>query len=255
MIKFRPIALVVLCCALAAPLPMAASVHRFVSAPPVRRSAPPVYFRANPAVRPQARPPMAFRPTPGPRPSTGKGTIAGGPRRVQLAQSVGRPQGVPAAPNQPQGYRMRSPGPHRGDWLRQYGSLPSDQMRRQLEQDKTFQSLPAERQQILRQRLDHFSSLPPDKRQKILNRMEMLEHMPPEQQQRVEGLFQQFRSLRPDRRQAVVQQLRQLRSLPPEQRNRVIDSGQFKSGFDPQERQLIRGLNEIQIPGPRRPGF
>ena len=44
---------------------------------------------------------------------------------------------------------MRGPGPHRGDWLRQYGSLPSDQMRRQLEQDKTFQSLPAERQQML----------------------------------------------------------------------------------------------------------
>ena len=142
-IKFRPIALVVLCCALAAPLPMAASVHRFVSAPPVRRSAPPVYVRANPAVRPQARPPMAFRPTPGPRPGNSKGTVAGDPRRVQLAQSVGRPQGIPAAPNQPQGYRMRGPGPHRGDWLRQYGSLPSDQMRRQLEQDKTFQSLPA----------------------------------------------------------------------------------------------------------------
>ena len=153
---------------------MAASVQRFVSAPPMRRSAPPVYYRANPAVRPQARPPMAFRPTQGPHP-----TVGGDPRRVQLAQSVGRPQGVPAAPNQPQGYRTRNPGPHRGDWLRQYGSLPSDQMRRQLEQDKTFQSLPAERQQRLRQRLDHFNSLPPDKRQKILNRMEMLEHMPP----------------------------------------------------------------------------
>lgn len=82
-----------------------------------------------------------------------------------------------------------------------------------------------------------------------MNRMEMLEHMPPEQQQRIEGLFQQFRGLGPDRRQAVVQQLRQLRTLPPEQRRRALDSIPFKSGFSPQEQQIIRGLNDIQISG------
>jgi hypothetical protein len=85
--------------------------------------------------------------------------------------------------------------------------------------------------------------------------MELLEHMPPDQQQRVEGLFQQFRGLGADRRLAVVQQLRLLRTLPPEQRSRVMNSGQFKSGFSPQEQQIIRGLNDIRVPGPRGPGF
>ncbi len=217
--------------ALAGPVTTAASIHQ--SAPSAG------YGRTNAAARARALPPIALRP--------------GGRQRVQLAQSVGRPapHNPSGAPNQAQGYRMRGPGPHRGNWLRQYGNLPSDQMRRQLEQDKTFQSLPPERQQMLRQRLDHFSSLPPDKRQQVLNRMEMLKHMPPEQQQRVEGLFQQFRTLRPDRRQAVVQRLRELRSLPPEQRNRAFDSGQFKTGFSPQEQQLIRGLNEIRVPPAR----
>lgn len=236
-ITSHPIVLLVLSCALTVPLPTAASTHRSA----VSTS----YARANVAVRTQARPPMV------PRPAEG--------RRQQIAQSVGRgpgPQGPPPGSNGQQGYQLRGPGPHRGDWLRRYGSLPSDQMRKQLEQDKDFQGLPSERQQMLRQRLERFSSLPPDKRQQVLNRMELLEHMPPEQQQRVEGLFQQFRSLGPDRRQAVVQQLRQLRGLPPDQRSKALESGQFKSGFSPQEQQIIRGLNEIRVPpGARGPGF
>jgi hypothetical protein len=68
-------------------------------------------------------------------------------------------------------------------------------------------------------------------------------------------MFQQFRGLGPDRRQAVVQQLRQLRSLPPDQRSKALESGRFKSGFSEQEQQLIRGLNEIRVPGPAGPGF
>ena len=217
--------LLVLSCALTAALPTVASTHR--SAPPTSYG----YGGANAAGRVQAMPPIRFRPT---------------ERRLQLAQSVGRPSQGP--PPGSQGFQPRGPGPHRGDWLRRYGSLPSDQMRKQLEQDKGFQGLSAERQQMLRQRLDHFSSLPPEARQRVLNRMEMLDHMPPEQQQRVEGLFQQFRGLGPDRRQAVVRQLRQLRTLPPEQRRRALDSIPFKSGFSPQEQQIIRGLDDIPVP-------
>ncbi len=233
LITSHPIVLLVLSCALTASLPTAASTHRSAVSTG--------YARANVAVRAQARPPMV------PRPAEG--------RRQQLAQSVGRPPSPPPGSNGQPGYRLQGPGPHRGDWLRRYGSLPSDQMRKQLEQDKDFQGLPSDRQQMLRQRLDRFNSLPPDRRQQVLNRMELLEHMPPEQQQRVEGLFQQFRGLGPDRRQAVVQQLRQLRALPADQRSKALGSGQFKSNFSEQEQQIIRGLNEIRVPGPRGPGF
>ena len=128
MITSHPIVLLVLSCALAAPLPTAASIHRYAPSTGYRRT--------NVTARAQGGPPMGLRPAAG--------------RRQQLAQFVGRgpaPSGPPAGFNGQQGFRPRGPGPHRGDWLRRYGNLPSDQMRRQLEQDKDFQSLPAERQQ------------------------------------------------------------------------------------------------------------
>ena len=136
---------------------------------------------------------------------------------------------------------------HRGDWLRKYGNLPSEQATRQLQQDKDFQRLPADRQQELQQRLQHFNSLPPQQKQRVLNRMALMEHLPPEQQKRMEGLWQQFRGLDPARRRAVTQQLRSLSGLPPEQRSKVLESEQFKAGFNPQEQQLVRGLDEIHV--------
>jgi hypothetical protein len=136
---------------------------------------------------------------------------------------------------------------HRGDWLKKYGNLPSDQATRQLQQDKDFQRLPSERQQELQQRLQHFSSLPPQQKQRVLNRMALMEHLPPDQQKRMESLWQQFRELDPARRRAVVQQLRGLSGLPAEQRSKILDGEQFKSGFNPQEQQLVRGLDEIHV--------
>ena len=153
-------------------------------------------------------------------------------------------QGTATAPP-PLTFHPRGPGPHRGDWLRKYGNLPPDQLQQKLQQDPQFQHLPPQRQQALRERLDHFNSLPPEKKQRVLNRMELIEHLPPERQQQVEGLFQQFRSLNPDRRQAVVQQLRYLRNLPPDQRQKALDSGQFKTGFNGQEQQIIRGMTDL----------
>ena len=52
--------------------------------------------------------------------------------RARAAQTAAPPGN--ASPQRP-GW-VRSPGPHRGDWLRKYGDLPSDQARKQLQQDK-----------------------------------------------------------------------------------------------------------------------
>lgn len=178
------------------------------------------------------------------------------PGAGQRMPRILRIQGKPGTPPPPQ-FRPRGEGPHRGDWLRKYGSLPPDQMQKQLEQDKQFQALTPDNKERLRQGLERFNELPPEKKQRVLNRMELLEHMPPDQQKRAEGLFQQFRGLDGERRQLVIQQLRRLRALPPDQRSRVFDSEKFKSGFSGDEQQLIRGLNELgsQLPPPRGPGF
>ena len=50
------------------------------------------------------------------------------------------------------------PGNHAGQWLRRYKDLPPDQQQKALENDPQFRSLPVERQQLLRQRLQRFSS-------------------------------------------------------------------------------------------------
>ncbi len=174
--------------------------------------------------------------------------------RIRAAQASATPP--PPLQHPPQ---VRSPGPHRGDWLRKYGNLPGDQAEKQLRQDKDFQRLPPEGQKKLQQRLEHFTNLPPQQKERVLNRMQLMEHLPPEQQKRVESLWQQFRGLDGGRRRAVVEQLRYLRSLPPEQRNRTMEAGQFKATFSPQEQELIHGLNDIdvQLQGMRTrgPGF
>ena len=98
--------------------------------------------------------------------------------RGVLAQPSSRPspftESGPRRPRSaaaPSGLSVRStPGPHRGDWLRKYGNLPSDQAKRQLQQDKDFQRLPPERQQTLQRRLEHFTHLPPQQKQRVLNR-------------------------------------------------------------------------------------
>ena len=60
------------------------------------------------------------------------------------------------------GVQNRPPGQgHAGDWLRHYQGLPPGERERALQNDPGFRRLSPERQQLLRQRLQHFSSLPP----------------------------------------------------------------------------------------------
>ena len=136
---------------------------------------------------------------------------------------------------------------HRGDWLRKYGNLPSDQAKKQLQEDKDFQRLPPERQQTLQQRLEHFNNLPPQQKQRVLNRMALIERLPADQQKQLDSLWQQFRGMDEGRRRAMMQQLLQLRSQAPDQRGKTLESEQFKTAFNPQEQQIIRGLSNIDV--------
>ncbi len=141
--------------------------------------------------------------------------------------------------------KLHGPGPHAGDWLRHYGEMPPAQQQKQLENDPNFKRLPADRQEKLRQRLNNYNQMSPDQKQRVLNRMEMWEHMTPEQHQRAQQLYQQFRQMDPQSRQRVTFTLRRLKDLPPEERQRVYSSDQFKSSFNPEEQNLIKGMAEI----------
>ncbi len=152
----------------------------------------------------------------------------GGPHRERRGEGVGS-------------------GKHRGDWLRNHQGQPPEQQERELKNDPNFKRLPPERQQELVQRLRDFNSKPPEQRQRILQRMETFEHLPPAEQQRVRQLYGQMRTLPEDRRHEVRRAARELRDLPPEQRERALNSPQFRSRFNDQERDLVRGLSSLNV--------
>jgi len=163
-----------------------------------------------------------------------------------LAQA--RPVNPGAVPQSASGgaqMHLKGPGPHNGDWLRKYFGLPPGQQEKTLEQDPLFKSLPADRQQHLLDRLRSFNSLPPNKQQKILNRMETYEHLPPEKQAEARTLFQQYHSLPPDQKTQLSQAYHKLRNMTPEQRAQYMNSDEFRNSYDDQQRELLRGMNEL----------
>src|SRR5256886_16325781 len=132
----------------------------------------------------------------------------------------------------PQGRRQGPPrqqGGHAGDWLRRYKNVPPNEQERALQNDPQFQRLSPDRQQQLRQRLQHLSSLPPQQQERGLSRMGTWVHLTPEQKQDARRIFGQMQQLPADRRQTVGSAFRNLRAMPPEQREQVINSEHFKN--------------------------
>jgi hypothetical protein len=144
------------------------------------------------------------------------------------------------------GQHMKGTGPHRGEWLRQHQNMPPQEQERALRNDPSFRQLPPDRQQQLVQRLRDFNNRPPEQRQRMLERMEPFEHLPQPQRERLRGLYGQMRGLPDDRRVAVRQAVRQLGGMNPADRERMLNSPQFQRRYSPQERNLIRGLAQLE---------
>jgi uncharacterized protein DUF3106 len=153
-----------------------------------------------------------------------------------------RPERQPQVSQQPRG--------HAGDWLRRYKDLPPAEQERELESDPAFRRLTPERQQRLRQRLQHFSNLPPQEQLQMLNRMETWEHLTPAQKQEARQIFGQMRQLPPDRQRMVTTAVRDLRAMPPDQRETLIDSERFKRMFSDQERTMMREATRLPLAPP-----
>lgn len=163
----------------------------------------------------------------------------------------GQPTPSLNAPKNPS-FRVNGPGPHRGDWLRKYFTLPPNQQEQELRHDPAFRTLPSDKQQQLLNRLNEFNSKSPEKKQQILNRMETYEHMTPEQQKNAQNLFQRYRSLPEDQRTQVSQAYRRLRGMPPQQRAELLNSDEFRNNYTDEQRELLRGMADLNV-GPARP--
>jgi Protein of unknown function (DUF3106) len=144
-------------------------------------------------------------------------------------------------------FHPRGPGPHRGDWLRQYMNLPPEQQEQQLQRDPSFRSLPPDKQNHLLDRLRNFNRQPAAKKAQILDRMETFEHMTPEQQANARNLFRRYQSLPEDQRNRVSQAYHRLRGMPPEPRERLLNSEEFRNNFTEDQRDLLRGMTDLNI--------
>jgi hypothetical protein len=173
----------------------------------------------------------------------------------QNAPPPGNPatNGAAAAPNSAGSYHFqpKGPGPHRGDWLRKYGTLPPTEQEQKLQNDPSFRSLSPDKQNHLLNSLRRFNSQPPEKKQQILNRMETFEHMTPQQQQQARSLFDRYRNLPEDQKNKVSQAYRRLRGMPPSARNELLNSDEFRNGYTDDEKDLLRGMADLNV-GPSR---
>jgi hypothetical protein len=144
-------------------------------------------------------------------------------------------------------FHLRGPGPHRGDWLRKYMTLPPSEQEQKLQSDPAFRNLPPEKQNHLLDRLRKFNSQPPEKKAEILNRMETFEHMTPEQQQTARSLFSRYRGLPSDRKAKISQAYRQLRGMAPPAREQLLNSDEYRNTFTDDERDLLRGMADLNV--------
>ena len=150
-----------------------------------------------------------------------------------------------ASPNVVPKPHLNGPGPHNGDWLRQYGELPPAEQEKKLQSDPVFRSLTPEKQQSLMNRLKSFNSLPPLKKQQVLSHMETYEHLSLEQQKQADSLYQRYRALPADQQGQVSLEYKKLRKLSPDQRAQFFNSDEFQNSFNDEQRNLLRGMSEL----------
>jgi hypothetical protein len=178
----------------------------------------------------------------------------------QHQHSMAAPSKPASHPSQPQSHAQGQshaqpqtrahPQSHAGDWLRNHQNMSPAQREKDLENDPGFRRLPAQQQQLLRQRLQHFSNLPREQQDRMLRRMDVWAHLTPEQKQQAHAIHNRIQQLPPDRQRMVRTAIDDMRNMPPEQREQIIDSARFKGMFSPDERDIMRSANRLPLAPP-----
>jgi len=137
--------------------------------------------------------------------------------------------------------------PRSGEWLKRHRNMAPSEQEKALERDPIFQMLPPGRQDKLRQKLRRFNNLPPDKREHIIRSMEAWDRLSPEQQEQGRELFRRFRGMPVERKRMMRQALSELRDMDTRERNAAINSSRMRSNFSDEERDILRGMLELNI--------
>jgi len=75
--------------------------------------------------------------------------------------------------------------------------------------------------------------------------MEFYEHLPPQKQAEANTLYQRYHSLPSDQKSQVSQAFRKMRDMSPEQRTQYMNSDEFRSSFNDQQQELLRGMSDV----------
>jgi len=78
--------------------------------------------------------------------------------------------------------------------------------------------------------------------------METYEHMTPQQQEAARNLFSRYRGLPDDQKGKINQAYRRLRGMPPSARAELLDSPEFRNNFTDDERDLLKGMADLNMP-------
>ena len=139
------------------------------------------------------------------------------------------------------------PGP-RQNVLDDLMSLPPERQKEFVRANPRFQSLPPrQREQVLRQ-MDKFNGLPPARREALRERYELFRQLPAERQDHARALYRRWSQFAPQRRQELMREFRQLRDGSPEDRRHRLESDDFRNRYGDSERELLRGLLELNPP-------
>jgi len=208
---------------------------------------------------------------PKPGGASGPNARAGTPRPLPGNANPAGPVGTapPASSVQPggsSGANARAGTPRAagaGAAAQQAGNIPPGMMNRLqqmspeerdrwLQNNKTFQSLPAEQQAAIRKNFKDWDKLPPEKKANYDRNADALAQMTPEQRNNLRTqVMPQWRTMTPDRRQEIKQRLNSLNGLSDAERNQKLNDPNFYQGLSPQEHNVLKQFGEYKLnPGP-----
>ncbi|GGG91982.1 hypothetical protein GCM10011586_03270 [Silvibacterium dinghuense] len=168
------------------------------------------------------------------------------PAQPQAAAPAQRSMPEVRQGTQPSPATSRPGQQHLPDWYNSHRNQSTQQQIDALRREPGFQSLPADQQQRLINRLQALDAMTPEERQRRMARNEAFEKLSPERKQEVRGATQALQQMRPDRQQVVRRAFQQLRRMPPAQRQQLLSSQVYGGQFTPQERTVLGNLLSVE---------
>lgn len=118
---------------------------------------------------------------------------------------------------------------------------PAAEREKILQADAHFRSLPAERQQHVRDRIQHISEMTPDQRKKLRERYEVFHQLSPETREKVRSqIYPAWHALPDDRRKAMRAEFRELQKMAPADREKRFAQDSFTKQYTSDEQKLLK---------------